>query len=135
MGRKRDRVWVFAEKLNGRFKCNYCGREFAGGASRLKAHLARLRDSGILICENAPEDVRAKAKHAFEKLPPSLESLDDELELIEFDEIESEARGSRATNKINKSASKGSVITSTTISKIQWEEPVRQVFIWSQFYT
>lgn len=41
MGRKRDQFWDYAEqRLDGRFKCNFCHGDFPGGATRIKAHLA-----------------------------------------------------------------------------------------------
>ncbi|KAJ7948561.1 putative Transcription factor [Quillaja saponaria] len=61
MGRKKDSFWQHAEDLNGRFKCNYCGREFAGGATRIKSHLSGLKGNEIDICASVPEDVRAIA--------------------------------------------------------------------------
>ena len=43
MGRKRDQFWDYAEqRLDGRFKCNFCHGDFPGGATRIKAHLARV---------------------------------------------------------------------------------------------
>ena len=58
MGRKRDRIWIHAEKLNNHFKCNYCNGEFTGGARRIKYHLARVSGHDIAPCESVPEDIR-----------------------------------------------------------------------------
>jgi hypothetical protein len=55
MGRKRDHFWDHADDLNGRFKCNYCKREFPGGASRIKSHLAGVKGRDIVICEVVPD--------------------------------------------------------------------------------
>ncbi|XP_030941199.1 uncharacterized protein LOC115966005 [Quercus lobata] len=61
MVRKKDRFWRYVEDLDGRFKCNFCRRDFAGGASRIKFHLARVKGHAIDICANVPEDVQKKA--------------------------------------------------------------------------
>jgi hypothetical protein len=43
----------YAKNLkNGRFSCNFCNRDFAGGISRIKAHLSGVRGRNIQICEN-----------------------------------------------------------------------------------
>ncbi|KAK9997718.1 hypothetical protein SO802_022404 [Lithocarpus litseifolius] len=62
MGRQRDQFWDYAEKLNDRFKCNYCGRDFPGGASRIKAHLAGVPGHDIVACNAVPQDVQEKAQ-------------------------------------------------------------------------
>jgi hypothetical protein len=66
MGRKRDHFWDHVEDLKGRFKCNYCKREFSGGESRIKSHLAGVKHHDIVICEVVPEDVRKEAYQATE---------------------------------------------------------------------
>uniref|UniRef100_A0A2N9FF07 BED-type domain-containing protein n=1 Tax=Fagus sylvatica TaxID=28930 RepID=A0A2N9FF07_FAGSY len=66
MGRKRDQIWDHAEDLNGRFKCNYCKLVFAGGVSRIKAHIVGKRGRGIAICKAVPEDFRKEAYLATE---------------------------------------------------------------------
>ena len=62
MGRHRDQFWDYAEKLNDRFKCNYCKQEFSGGASRIKAHLAGVPGHDIVACNAVPQDVQEKAQ-------------------------------------------------------------------------
>ena len=62
MGRQRDQFWDYVENLNGGFKCNYCGRDFHGGASRIKAHLAGVPGHDIAVCNVVPEDVKKKAE-------------------------------------------------------------------------
>ena len=47
MVRKKDRFWRYVEDLDGRFKCNFCRRDFAGGASRIKFHLAGVKGHEI----------------------------------------------------------------------------------------
>ncbi|KAK7860888.1 hypothetical protein CFP56_029229 [Quercus suber] len=61
MVRKKDRFWRYVEDLDGHFKCNFCQRDFAGGASRIKFHLARVKGHDIDICANVPEDVQKEA--------------------------------------------------------------------------
>ncbi|KAL4631809.1 hypothetical protein ACB092_04G004200 [Castanea dentata] len=62
MGRQRDQFWDHAEKLNDRFKCNYCEQNFPGGASRIKAHLAGIPGHDIKACNAVPQDVQEKAQ-------------------------------------------------------------------------
>ncbi|KAF3957357.1 hypothetical protein CMV_017630 [Castanea mollissima] len=64
MGRGRDPFWAHAEKVNGclKFKCNYCKRDFAGGASRIKAHLAGVSGHDIVACDAVPPDVQNQAR-------------------------------------------------------------------------
>ena len=63
MGRKTDQFWEYVEKLpNGRFKCKFCGSEFCGGASRIKAHLAGLQGQGIAACKRVTEPVKENAR-------------------------------------------------------------------------
>ena len=62
MGREKDQFWVYAVKVNGRFKCNFCEKDFPGGASRIKAHLAGVPGHDIKACNAVPLDVQNKAK-------------------------------------------------------------------------
>ncbi|XP_030940521.1 uncharacterized protein LOC115965822 [Quercus lobata] len=64
MGRKRDRFWEFAEEINGRFKCKFCELDFAGGASRIKSHLAGVKGHAISICTKVPKEVQEEASLA-----------------------------------------------------------------------
>ncbi len=105
MGRKRDRFWNYAKNLNGRFKCNYCERVFAGGATRIKSHLAGVKGRDIIICEAVPEDVKKEACRATEGTSKTLE---------------------RASTSRHAKESK---ITSTSKSKINKAKIVTQVFI------
>ena len=64
MGRKRDQFWDYAEqRLDGRFKCNFCHGDFPGGATRIKAHLARVSGHDIVACVAVPQEVQ-KEKEA-----------------------------------------------------------------------
>ncbi|KAF3973735.1 hypothetical protein CMV_002854 [Castanea mollissima] len=62
MGRQRDQFWDHAEKLNDGFICNYCEKEFTGGATRIKAHLAGIPGHDIQACNAVPQDVQEKAQ-------------------------------------------------------------------------
>ena len=61
MVRKKDRFWEYAEDLNGRFKCKFCERDFAGGASRIKCHLAGVKGHDIDICTKVSKEVQEEA--------------------------------------------------------------------------
>ena len=61
MVRKKDQFWRYVEDLDVRFKCSFCRRDFAGGASRIKFHLAGVKGHAIDICANVPEDVQKEA--------------------------------------------------------------------------
>ena len=61
MGSSKDRFWNYVQDLDGRFKCNFCGHDFAGGATRIKAHLAGYKGRDIQICEKVTADVREEA--------------------------------------------------------------------------
>ena len=63
MGRKRDQFWDYAEqRLDGRFKCNFCHGDFPGGATRIKAHLARVSGHDIVACVAVPQEVQKEAR-------------------------------------------------------------------------
>ncbi|XP_031401295.1 uncharacterized protein LOC116211182 isoform X2 [Punica granatum] len=61
MPKKEDTFWKHTERLNGRFRCKYCGKDFAGGVPRVKSHLSGIKGRGIDICPNVPKEVRAAA--------------------------------------------------------------------------
>uniref|UniRef100_A0A7N2MT54 BED-type domain-containing protein n=1 Tax=Quercus lobata TaxID=97700 RepID=A0A7N2MT54_QUELO len=61
MVRKRDRFWEYAEDLKGRFKCKFCECDFAGGASRIKCHLAGVKGHDIDICTKVSKEVQEEA--------------------------------------------------------------------------
>ncbi|KAL4632534.1 hypothetical protein ACB092_04G058100 [Castanea dentata] len=61
MVRKKDRFWEYVENLNGRFKCKFCEREFAGGATRIKCHLAGVKCHDIDICTKVSKEVQEEA--------------------------------------------------------------------------
>ena len=109
MGRQRDQFWDYAEKLNGRFKCNYCEQDFPGGASRIKAHLAGVPGHDIKACDAVTQDVQEKAQATQKKR---------------------EAQVTQGTNKKPKS-----VPTSASKSKTKAIKIVTQVILQSQLYT
>ena len=84
MGREKDQFWAYAMNVNGRFKCNFCEKDFPGGASRIKAHLAGVPGHDIKACNAVPPDVQNKAKAT---------------------QIRREAKATQGTNKRLKSAS------------------------------
>ena len=61
MGRKKDQCWEHAEDLNGRFKCKFCERDFAGGATRIRRHLAGVKGHDIDICTKVSKEVQEEA--------------------------------------------------------------------------
>ena len=98
MGRQRDQFWDYAEKLNDRFKCNYCQQDFPGGASRIKAHLAGIPGHDIKACNAVPQDVQEKAQAITQK--------------------KREAQATQETNKKLKSASTSATKLKTKVRKI-----------------
>ncbi|KAI9078154.1 hypothetical protein K1719_039922 [Acacia pycnantha] len=75
VGRKRYKVWERVTQLKGgqleggrkRWKCNDCGEEFAGGATRIKAHLNKLKGQGIGPCTgkaNSNNDTEHNLQHS-----------------------------------------------------------------------
>ncbi|XP_043717414.1 uncharacterized protein LOC122665323 [Telopea speciosissima] len=61
MVKQRDDLWKYVEDLKGRFKCNFCKKEYAGGIPRVKYHLSCQKGHDIGICCNVPDDVQAEA--------------------------------------------------------------------------
>ena len=112
MGRERDQFWDHAQKVDGRskFKCIYCKRDFAGGASRIKAHLAGVPGHDIKACNAVPQEVQEKARAITQK--------------------KREAEATQGINKKLKSASTSDSKLKTKVRKI-----VTQVIILSQLYT
>ncbi|KAI9078148.1 hypothetical protein K1719_039916 [Acacia pycnantha] len=48
--RPRDEVWERVTRVEGGWMCNDCGMAFAGGATRIKAHLNKVKGEGIQPC-------------------------------------------------------------------------------------
>nr|CAD1820305.1 unnamed protein product [Ananas comosus var. bracteatus] len=59
--RKKDRFWIHAEELSGKFKCKYCSRVYSGGVARLKSHLSQVSGRDIETCDKVPPDVQTEA--------------------------------------------------------------------------
>jgi hypothetical protein len=65
MVRRKDPFWKYVKVLeNGRFSCNFCGRDFAGGISKIKAHLSGVKGRNIQICENVPQTIQSQSRDA-----------------------------------------------------------------------
>ena len=61
MVRKKDRFWEYVKESNGGFTCKFCERDFGGGATRIKLHLAGVKGRDIDLCTKVPDDLQAKA--------------------------------------------------------------------------
>jgi Protein of unknown function (DUF 659) len=63
-------LWKFVTKLekisdnggNWLFQCTFCNSKFKGSYSRVKAHLLKIPNQGIKICDKAPTQERSKLK-------------------------------------------------------------------------
>ncbi|KAJ7981667.1 Disease resistance protein [Quillaja saponaria] len=64
MGRKKDDFWQHIEIVNDKLKCNFCGHEFSGGASRIKSHLSGIKGNGVDPWLKVPQYVQAAASLA-----------------------------------------------------------------------
>ncbi|KAK7857111.1 putative disease resistance protein rga4 [Quercus suber] len=99
MVRKKDRFWEHAEDLNnGRFKCNFCKRDFAGGASRIKCHLAGVKGHDIDICTK----VSKESENPKKKLKGASTSNRDKKREINSTSISKDVTLSRVFEKSNK---------------------------------
>ncbi|XP_010029460.2 disease resistance protein SUMM2 [Eucalyptus grandis] len=66
MPKERDRFREYVDDLqNRRWRCKFCGNEFAGSTPRIRAHLAGIPDHGIKACEKVKDPVRAEALETF----------------------------------------------------------------------
>ncbi|PKI31423.1 hypothetical protein CRG98_048187 [Punica granatum] len=95
MVRKKDPFWHYVEPAaEGRFKCKYCGRDFAGGIPRVKSHLSGIKGRDIDICLKVPEDVQVAAREAINgvKRKQKAEASSDDAQISALD----------ATNGTNK---------------------------------
>ncbi|XP_020114986.1 uncharacterized protein LOC109728860 isoform X2 [Ananas comosus] len=59
--RKKDRFWIHAEELSGKFKCKYCSKVYSGGVARLKSHLSQVSGRDIETCDKVPPNVQTEA--------------------------------------------------------------------------
>ncbi|KAL3733632.1 hypothetical protein ACJRO7_023060 [Eucalyptus globulus] len=68
MTRGTDPFWEYVESLpNKRWKCNFCGKPYAGSATRIKAHLAGVGGYGINDCKHVIDQVRLEARTQFKE--------------------------------------------------------------------
>ena len=106
MVRKRDRFWKHAEDLKGRFKCKFCERDFAGGASRIKCHLAGVKGHDIDICTKVSKEVQEEAAlivgEPNKKLKGASTSNKDKESEISSTLISKDDRSSRVFEKVSK---------------------------------
>ncbi|XP_043710489.1 uncharacterized protein LOC122659443 [Telopea speciosissima] len=62
MVRPKDKFWQHVEQCgSNRFTCNYCGLNYTGSVSRVKAHLACVPGHDVQICSQVPEHILAEA--------------------------------------------------------------------------
>ena len=63
MGRHEDQVWqlVYRYADGKRWLCLHCGKSYAGNASKVKFHLAKIPFQGIAICERVPQEYQGIA--------------------------------------------------------------------------
>ena len=105
MVRKRDRFWEYVEELKGRFECKFCKREFPGGATRIKSHLARAKGRDIDICTEVPKEVQEEASLAIEpkkKLKGASTSNKDKEREISSTSVSKDEMLSRVFEKVSK---------------------------------
>ncbi|XP_042483162.1 uncharacterized protein LOC122063528 [Macadamia integrifolia] len=66
MVRPKDKFWEHVEQRGlGRFTCNYCGLNYSGSVSRVKAHLACQSGHDVQICTQVLEHIQADALAEF----------------------------------------------------------------------
>ena len=106
MVRKKDRFWEYVEDLNDRFKCKFCEHEFAGGATRIKCHLARAKCHDIDICTKVSKEVREEASLIIgepnKKLKGASTSNKDKRREINSTSISKDVTLSRVFEKVSK---------------------------------
>lgn len=68
MGREKDPIMKYTEKLGNCLKCKFCQAEFRGNvsATRIKAHLAEYSGNGIQICARVTQEAKAEARLAWD---------------------------------------------------------------------
>ncbi|KAL3748402.1 hypothetical protein ACJRO7_009616 [Eucalyptus globulus] len=67
MPKERDPFRKYVDDLkNRKWKCKFCGTEFAGSTPRIRAHLAGIPGYGIKACERVEDPVRAEALETFD---------------------------------------------------------------------
>ncbi|XP_057753431.1 probable disease resistance protein At4g27220 [Arachis stenosperma] len=81
MGRpKEEHYWNQVTKGNaGTWKCKRCGRQFSGGASRIKAHVDRIPGKGISACSASPHDNHPQPQETANPMEGAAEHEDHEM--------------------------------------------------------
>ncbi|XP_042515283.1 uncharacterized protein LOC122089633 [Macadamia integrifolia] len=80
MVRPKDKFWEHVEQRGlGCCTCNYCGLNYSGSVSRVKAHLACQSRHDVQICTQVPEHIQADALEEF-NLSRSAKKMSDSLE-------------------------------------------------------
>ncbi|XP_042515211.1 uncharacterized protein LOC122089533 [Macadamia integrifolia] len=66
MVRPKDKFWEHIEQRGlGHFTCNYCGLNYSGSVSQVKAHFACQSGHDVQICIQVPEHIQADALAEF----------------------------------------------------------------------
>ncbi|XP_020996900.2 probable disease resistance protein At4g27220 [Arachis duranensis] len=81
MGRpKEEHYWnQVTKEADGTWKCNRCGRQFSGGASRIKAHVDRIPGKGISACSASPHDNHPQPQETANPMEGAAEHEDHEM--------------------------------------------------------
>ncbi|XP_039163952.1 serine/threonine-protein kinase/endoribonuclease IRE1a-like isoform X1 [Eucalyptus grandis] len=75
MSREEDSFRMHVHILpNEKWVCNFCGYEYSGDTTRIRAHLAGVAGYGIQGCENVDSQVRSKALTAWKGKRPAKSS-------------------------------------------------------------
>ena len=106
MVRKKDWFWEYVEDLKGRFKCKFCEHDFAGGATRIKCHLAGVKCHNIDICTKVSKEVQEEASLIIgepnKKLKGASTSNKDKKREINSTSISKDVTLSRVFEKVSK---------------------------------
>lgn len=74
MPRVLDKFWQYITPLehvigcSTKNKCNLCGKEFVGGITRFKAHIAKLPNKDVDPCPNSSPDLALEAARALNSI-------------------------------------------------------------------
>ncbi|XP_042483006.1 uncharacterized protein LOC122063348 [Macadamia integrifolia] len=83
MVRPKDKFWEHVEQRGlGHFTCNYCGLNYSGSLSRVKAHLACQPGHDVQICTQVPEHIQADALAEFNLSRSAKKRRSDSLESV-----------------------------------------------------
>ena len=52
-------------------KCNYCGKSYSGGITRIKYHLGKVPRSNVAKCQKVPSDVKEEMIKLLTKMTDS----------------------------------------------------------------